>query len=57
MDAVNLFDYRGQSFKALCKTDRSTADVFTLPAGHVAAMVEQQAAQKKPKPKAPSAQQ
>jgi quercetin dioxygenase-like cupin family protein len=28
------FDFRGQSFKALCKTDRSTADVFTLPAGH-----------------------
>jgi quercetin dioxygenase-like cupin family protein len=34
MDAVNVFDYRGQAFKALCKTDRSTADVFTLPAGH-----------------------
>jgi quercetin dioxygenase-like cupin family protein len=34
MDAVNLFDYRGQSFKALCKTSRSTADVFSLPAGH-----------------------
>jgi mannose-6-phosphate isomerase-like protein (cupin superfamily) len=34
MDAVNLFDYRGQSFKALCKTSRSTADVFTLPPDH-----------------------
>ena len=34
MDAINLFDFRGQSFKALCKTARSTADVFTLPAGH-----------------------
>jgi quercetin dioxygenase-like cupin family protein len=34
MDAVNLFDLRGESFKSLCKTDRTTADVFTLPAGH-----------------------
>jgi len=34
MDAVNLFDYRGESFKALCKTQQSTVDVFTLPPGH-----------------------
>jgi quercetin dioxygenase-like cupin family protein len=34
MDAVNVFEYRGQSFKALCKTAKSSADVFTLPAGH-----------------------
>ena len=34
MDSVNLFEYRGQSFKSLCKTERSTVDVFTLAAGH-----------------------
>ncbi len=34
MDAVNLFELRGQAFKALGKTDRSTVDVFTMPAGH-----------------------
>jgi len=35
MDAVvNLFDYRGQSFQALCKTAKSSADLFTLPPGH-----------------------
>ncbi len=34
MDAVNLFEFRGQAFKALCKTDRSTVDVFTLPPNH-----------------------
>ncbi|HKD66370.1 MAG TPA: cupin domain-containing protein [Candidatus Binataceae bacterium] len=34
MDAVNLFDLRGESFKALCRTPQSTADVFTLPPGH-----------------------
>jgi mannose-6-phosphate isomerase-like protein (cupin superfamily) len=35
MDAVNnLFDYRGQSFKALCKTPRSSVDIFTLEPGH-----------------------
>src|SRR5260370_972290 len=34
METINLYDYRGQSFKALCKTASSTADVFTLPAGH-----------------------
>lgn len=33
MDAANVFDYRGRS-KSLCKTPRSTADVFSLPAGH-----------------------
>ncbi len=34
MDSINVFDYRGQSFKSLCKTARTTADVFNLPAGH-----------------------
>jgi quercetin dioxygenase-like cupin family protein len=34
MDAVNLFDYRGEAFKALCRTSRSTVDIFTLPPGH-----------------------
>ena len=33
MDTVNVFEYRGQS-KPLLKTTRSTADVFTLPAGY-----------------------
>lgn len=34
MDAVNLFEMRGQSFKALCKTPQSSVDVFTLEPGH-----------------------
>jgi quercetin dioxygenase-like cupin family protein len=34
MDAVNLFELRGQPFKALCKTAQSTVDVFTLEPGH-----------------------
>ncbi len=34
MDAINVFDYREQSFKSLCKTARTTADIFNLPAGH-----------------------
>ncbi len=34
MDAVNLFELRGQPFKALCKTPQSTVDVFTLEPGH-----------------------
>jgi quercetin dioxygenase-like cupin family protein len=33
MEAINVFDYRGQS-KSLCKTARSSADVFTLPPGY-----------------------
>jgi quercetin dioxygenase-like cupin family protein len=34
MDAVNLFELRGEAFKSLCKTPQSTVDVFTLEPGH-----------------------
>jgi quercetin dioxygenase-like cupin family protein len=33
METINVFEYRGQS-KTLCKTAKSTADVFTLPPGY-----------------------